>query len=184
MSDLKKINPTTILWLDMEMTGLRPTTDRIVEVAAIATDWDFNELGVLESGVRQDKTLLKDLFGQNQWAAARLAETQELIQLSLNSPAETEVENAFVEFVNAHTKNGDVALLAGNSIHQDRQFIRAWWPKLEARLHYRMLDVSAWKVVMQGKYGLDFPKKESHRALDDIRESIAELKFYLERAKW
>lgn len=184
MTDLKRINPTTILWLDMEMTGLRPTTDRIVEVAAIATDWDFNELGVLESGVRQDEKTLKGLFGQNAWAMDRPAETEELIRLSLKGPAESEVEGTFVDFVNTHTKNGEVALLAGNSIHQDRQFIRAWWPQLEARLHYRMLDVSAWKVVMQGKYGLEFTKKESHRALGDIRESIAELKFYLERAKW
>lgn len=179
MTDLKKVTPKTLLWLDMEMTGLRPATDRIVEVAAIATDWDFNVLGTYQSGVRQDKALLKELFNANPWAASRPAETEELIALSLKSPAEPDVEAATVDFVNRFASLNNVVLLAGNSIHQDRQFIRAWWPKLEARLHYRMLDVSAWKVVMQAKYGLEFPKKETHRALDDIQESIAELRFYL-----
>ncbi|HSW90953.1 MAG TPA: exonuclease domain-containing protein, partial [Candidatus Saccharimonadales bacterium] len=72
------------------------------------------------------------------------------------------------------------AVLAGNSIHQDRRFIRQWWPEVEALLHYRMFDVSSFKVWMQGKYGLEFEKKETHRALDDIDESIAELQYYLE----
>ena len=75
------------------------------------------------------------------------------------------------------------ALLAGNSIHMDRQFIRHWWPNVEKRLHYRMLDVSAWKVVMIGKYGIEYEKLEKHRALDDIRESIDELEFYLTKLR-
>jgi oligoribonuclease len=180
MTDLKKINPTTLLWLDMEMTGLRPATDRIVEVAAIVTDWDFKELGTFESGVRQDEQLLRDLFEENPWAAGRPEATEELMQLSLDSPPEPEVEAALVKFVDQYAK-GEPVLLAGNSIHQDRQFIRAWWLELEKRLHYRMLDVSAWKVVMQAKFDLEFPKKELHRALDDTRESIAELRSYLDR---
>ncbi|HKX73657.1 MAG TPA: oligoribonuclease [Candidatus Saccharimonadales bacterium] len=184
MADIKKTNPTILLWLDLEMTGLAPATDRIVEVAAIATDWDFTALGTYESGVRQDESQLKELFGANPWAAARPAETQEMIALSQRSPSEAEVQAAVVAFVNQYAGPGNVVLLAGNSIHQDRQFIRAWWPELEARLHYRMLDVSAWKVVMQAKYGLEFPKKETHRALDDIRESIDELKFYLEKGSF
>jgi oligoribonuclease len=183
VADLKRATPATILWLDMEMTGLRPAADRIVEVAAIATDWDFTQLGIFESGVRQDEQLLRDLFQQNQWAQGRPEETEELIRLSLDSPSEPEVEAAVVHFVNTYAQEGEVVLLAGNSIHQDRQFIRTWWPELEKRLHYRMLDVSAWKVVMQAKYGLEFSKKETHRALDDTRESIAELQFYLHKMR-
>ena len=73
--------------------------------------------------------------------------------------------------------------MGGNSIHQDRRFIRAEWKKLEKMLHYRMLDVSAWKVVMSAKFKRVFAKPENHRALDDIRGSIEELKFYLKKVK-
>jgi oligoribonuclease len=74
----------------------------------------------------------------------------------------------------------DPAILAGNSIHNDRNFIKQWWPQLDLKLHYRMLDVSSFKVLMQGKYGEQFEKKEVHRAFDDIQASIAELQHYLE----
>ena len=78
---------------------------------------------------------------------------------------------------------GDEVILAGNSIHQDRKFIDREWPEVSKRLHYRMLDVSAWKVVFEGKYGKRFTKREAHRALDDIRGSIEELRWYLEMIK-
>jgi oligoribonuclease len=179
MAELNKITPKKLLWVDLEMTGLDPTKDRIVEVAAIITDWDFNELAQFESGVGQDKDEVTKLFAANPWAVARSENTNALIELSVQSPPETEVQDSLLKLINEHFSPDEPALLAGNSIHQDRRFIEQWWPKLDARLHYRMLDVSAWKVVMIGKYGLEFPKKESHRALDDIRESIEELKLYL-----
>ena len=74
---------------------------------------------------------------------------------------------------------GDEVILAGNSIHQDRKFIDREWPRLAAKLHYRMLDVSAWKVYFEGAMGKKFMKREAHRALDDIQGSIDELKWYL-----
>lgn len=73
----------------------------------------------------------------------------------------------------------EMAVLAGNSIHADRGFIEFHWPGLTKLLHYRMLDVTSWKVVMQGKYGMEYTKKETHRAFDDIHESIEELQYYL-----
>jgi oligoribonuclease len=163
---------------------LDPQKDRIVEVAAIVTDWDFNELGRFESGVGQDQQEITALFAANAWASARPENTKELIDLSAGSPSEAEVEAQVLNFLDAHVAPGEIVLLAGNSIHCDRGFIKKWWPKLEARLHYRMLDVSAWKVVMQAKYGVTYTKKEAHRALDDIRESIEELQSYLEKAKF
>lgn len=179
MTDLKRLTPKFLLWLDMEMTGLKPATDRIVEVGVILTDWNFAELGQFESGVGQAEAELREKFAANPWATARPAETEELITLSLAAPAEAEVEQQVINLIDKIAGKDAIVLLAGNSIHQDRQFVRAWWPKLEQRLHYRMLDVSAFKVVMQAKYGLEFPKKETHRALGDIQESIAELQFYL-----
>ncbi len=72
------------------------------------------------------------------------------------------------------------AVLAGNSIYNDRKFVANWWPTLNLKLHYRMLDVSAWKIFMQGHYGVDFEKANAHRAFDDIQASISELQYYLE----
>lgn len=183
MTDQKKTTPTTILWVDLEMTGLDPAKDRIVEVAAIMTHWDFTELGRYESGVAQNEQELRALFEANAWAMARPENTNELIELSLASPSEQEVQAQLLAFINQHVPAGEVALLAGNSIHCDRGFIKQWWPQLDQRLHYRMLDVSAWKVVMQAKFGMEFTKKETHRALDDIKESIDELSYYLEAVR-
>jgi len=171
--------PTKMLWVDLEMTGLDPQNDRIVELAAIITDWNFNELDVLETGVRQDEEVIRHRFAANQWASARPQETLELVQNSLDGRPEKEVEDEVLLMLDKHFEPGEPVLLAGNSIHCDRGFIKQWWPQVEKRLHYRMLDVSAWKVVMQGKYGMEFPKAEAHRALGDIRESIAELRSYL-----
>ena len=92
-----------------------------------------------------------------------------------------DVEQKLLEFIDKWF--GKEVILAGNSIHQDRKFIDKEWPEVSKRLHYRMLDVSAWKVVMEGKYGKKFVKREAHRALDDIQGSIEELKWYLGGAK-
>ena len=180
---MKHVNPSKLLWVDLEMTGLEPTKDRIVEIAVIVTDWDFTELASFESGVRQNEREIRKLFADNPWTAAR-AETQGEIERSLKSPSEQDVEAEIIKLIDAHFAEGEPVILAGNSIHCDRGFIKQWWPEVEKRLHYRMLDVSAWKVVMQSKYRLMFNKKETHQALPDIRESIAELKFYLDRSKF
>jgi oligoribonuclease len=88
-----------------------------------------------------------------------------------------------LELIDQNFEKDTPVLLAGNSIHQDRRFIAANWPKLDARLHYRMLDVSAWKVVFEAKFKKRFAKPEEHLALSDIRGSIMELKYYLAKVK-
>ena len=180
MADLKRITPEKILWVDLEMTGLSPNKDHILEIAALVTDWDFNELGTFESGVGHDPTAVRILMDANPWAAEHADNTTALLKLSEDAAPEEMVAAKFEAFVGEHFGD-EPALLAGNSIHMDRQFIRQWWPNVEKRLHYRMLDVSAWKVVMIGKYGTEYEKLEKHRAMDDIRESIDELRFYLEK---
>jgi oligoribonuclease len=90
-----------------------------------------------------------------------------------------QVEKELIDLVQKHFGD-EPAVLAGNSIHNDRNFLKFWTPALDLKLHYRMLDVSAWKVVMQAKYGVKYEKKEVHRAFDDIQASIAELQHYLE----
>lgn len=170
-----------VLWIDLEMTGLDPMRDKIVEVAAVMTDWDFNELAVFESGVGQDEKTIKKQFNANEWAMNRPAETKELLDLSLHSPASKQIEKELVELVKTHFDTEKPVLLGGNSIHMDRRFIIQEWPELDKLLHYRMLDVSAWKVVFDGRFGKKFAKPENHRALEDIRGSIMELKYYLNK---
>ena len=101
----------------------------------------------------------------------------------LESVAEGEDEASVIDsiagLIDEHFKAP--AILAGNSIHQDRRFIRQWWPEIEKRLHYRMFDVSSFKVWMQGAHHTKYEKQKTHRATDDIRESISELKSYLDK---
>lgn len=167
-----------VLWIDLEMTGLDPIEDRILEVAAIATDWDFNEIATYEAVKKVGPNLMKKrMVGEfwDKYATVREA----LMAQNENGKNGRTVENELLEFIDAHLADGDKTILAGNSIHQDRKFIENEWPRLNARLHYRMLDVSAWKVVFEGKYKKKFAKPENHRALEDIRGSIQELKYYL-----
>lgn len=106
-----------------------------------------------------------------------------LIEQNKTATSSRTVENELLAFINEHFDADTPVLLAGNSIHQDRRFIVNEWPRLDAQLHYRMLDVTAWKVVFEGKFKKKFAKPEEHRALSDIRGSIMELKYYLEKVK-
>ena len=168
--------PTKLLWLDLEMTGLDTSKHAIVEVAAIVTDWDFNELATYEAVITQPEAVLE---ASNEFALQQHADSGLYEQVRTSGKVETEVINELVGIIKEQFKD-EPAVLAGNSIHADRAFIRAQWADVESLLHYRMLDVSSWKLVCLGKLGVpEFVKKETHRALDDIRESIAELQYYL-----
>lgn len=168
------------------MTGLDPVEDRILEVAAIVTSWDFTEIATYEAA----KKVGPNLFERRIKAAPdfwnKFPEVRNALTVQNNSAAAKNgrvVENELLEFIDEHFDADERIILAGNSIHQDRKFIENEWPRLNARLHYRMLDVSAWKVVFDGKYGKRFAKPEAHRALDDIRGSIEELKYYLGKVR-
>ena len=176
--------PKKILWMDLEMTGLDPVRDEILEVAAIATDWDFTEIANYEGVVRHDPAKLGKLLDRNAsfWNEHPEARRSLEEQNSLGKPL-SEVEQELLAFCDEYLADEPRILLGGNSIHQDRRFIDRWWPMLSKRLHYRMLDVSAWKVVFEGKYGKKFAKPEEHRALEDICGSIMELKYYLKKVK-
>ncbi len=171
-----------LLWIDLEMTGLEPEQDLILEVAALVTDWEFNELARYEAVVGHDVKSVKKLLDANPWWATEAASRDSLLKLIEDGKSEQQIQQELLALIHEHFDD-EPAVLAGNSIHQDRRFIRKHWSLIEARLHYRMLDVSSWKIVMEGKYGYEFEKKSVHRAMDDINESIAELKFYLTRLK-
>jgi len=174
MKDIKHDASTKLLWVDLEMTGLLPASDRILEIAAIVTDFDFTVLDTYESVIFQPADILA---GLNDWSRQTHTASGLLKRLQ-SGPSEQQVASEFAQFI-ARNFGDEPAVLAGNSIHQDRRFIAQWWPEVEQLLHYRMLDVSSWKIIMQGKYHKIFGKKETHIALDDIKESMAELQFYM-----
>lgn len=183
--------PKRLLWMDLEMTGLEPSEHRIVEVAAIVTDFKFKEVAQYQAFVKQPQSELNKMKNAPwyDWTGGvrklsgtvyDVAEKNGLFDsLKKYGKSSKQVENELVKFVSKHFDQR--AILAGNSIHQDRRFIRRYWQRLEKLLHYRMLDVSAWKVFIHGRFGLDWKKPDKHQALEDIRGSIAELKYYLEQ---
>lgn len=177
--------PKRILWVDMEMTGLDPVNDYPLEIAAIVTDWDFKEIATYEGVAHWCSKHLEERFDLNKsfWDGdGAAAKVQLMAQNKATDKTKAAVERELLEFLDEHFEEGPI-LLAGNSIHQDRKFIDEWFKKVSKRLHYRMLDVSAWKVVMEGKYKKKFAKPESHRALEDIRGSIEELRYYLTKMR-
>lgn len=176
MTDIRKITPTKLLWVDLEMTGLDPAKHVILEVAAEVTDFDFKTLASYEAVIAQPQSALADM---NEWAAAQHAASGLTERVRTKGRPEADVQHELVGFITAQFGD-EPAVLAGNSIHNDRNFIKRWWPAVDALLHYRMLDVSSFKVLMQGKYGVEYEKKDVHRAFDDIQASIAELQDYLE----
>ncbi len=175
----KKAIPTKLLWVDLEMTGLDPNEDVILEVAAEITDFDFKTLASYEAMVQQPKDIVVDRMQKNIWWKD-YPENRDAFIINLDKgKTSQQVEQELIALVQEQFGD-EPAVLAGNSIHNDRKFIASWWPQLDLKLHYRMLDVSSWKVFMQAKYGVEFEKKEVHRAFDDIQASIAELQHYLE----
>ena len=171
-----------LLWIDLEMTGLDPVEDRILEVAAIATDWDMNEIATYTAVKKVGPNLMKARMVGEFWDKYSSVRDALMAQNEDGKNGRT-VENELLEFIDEHFAAGDRILLAGNSIHQDRKFIENEWNRLDARLHYRMLDVSAWKIVFDGKYMKRFAKPEAHRALEDIRGSIEELTYYMGKVR-
>jgi len=169
-----------LVWMDLEMTGLDPDRDRIIEMATIITD---AELNIVSEGpvlaVYQEDDVLD---GMDEWNT-RTHTTSGLVERVRTSGIdETEAEELTLEFIRQYIPKNR-SPLCGNSICQDRRFLHRTMPRLESYLHYRNLDVSSIKeLVVRWRPGLSemFHKKNTHQALDDIRESIDELRFYRE----
>lgn len=165
-----------LIWLDMEMSGLDPETCMPLEVATIVTD---GELNVLAEGpnvvIWQPDEVLEamDEWNTNHHTSSGLVNSVRASQISLK-----QADEMTVAFLERWTEPG-MSPLCGNSIGQDRRFIRRYMPRLEQHLHYRMVDISSLKELVRRWYGLvPPPKQESHRALSDVHESIEELRFY------
>ncbi len=161
------------------MTGLEPLKDRIVEVAIEITDFNFKTIASFEAVINHPDSVVNAM---NPWAASQHNASGLTAKIRNSKISEQEAIKDIVELIKENFGE-EPAILAGNSIWNDRNFIRQWWPEVDSLLHYRMLDVSSLKILMQGKYGYVFEKDSSHRAFDDIQASIAELQDYINKLK-
>ncbi len=168
-----------LLWVDLEMTGLDVRHERIIEVACIVTDLEFNELHTYETVVKQDQ---KFIDGMDEWNKRTHGESGLTVKIPLGKDP-SQVEMDLMNIVDQYFDAEEKPVLAGNSISQDRLFIDEYMKTFASLLHYRMLDVTSWKILMSDKFNISYKKKNAHRALDDIRESIGELKHYLQFVK-
>ncbi len=175
----KNVIPKKLLWIDLEMTGLEPKDQRIIEVAVIVTDFDFKELETYEAVIHQSESVLE---GADPWVKENLAANGLFDQVRVSHLSEGEVETELMKLIMRHWHSEPV-IIAGSSIHQDRRFIRRYWPDLDKLLHYRMLDVTSIKIYIMGKHMQMMRKPDAHRALDDIRASINEFKNYIEQLR-
>ena len=172
--------PAPLVWIDMEMSGLDPGTCVILEVAVLVTDGDLNEIAEGPDIVVHQSDHVLDAM--DAWNTKHHGESGLTGRVKTSSVTVEEAEAAVLAFLAAHTAEGK-SPLAGNSVHQDRAFIDRYMPKLAAYLHYRNVDVSTVKELSKRWYP-DLPrfdKKQAHRALSDIRESVAELRYYREK---
>lgn len=166
------------IWLDMEMTGLEPKTDHILEIATIVTD---GQLNIIAEGpniaVFQDDSVLDKM---DEWCQKQHTKSGLVDKVKQSKITVDDAQKQTLDFIKEHVKP-NVSPMCGNTIYQDRRFLYEWMPELEAYFHYRNLDVSTIKELAK-IWAPDIykgvTKKGMHLALDDIKESIAELQYY------
>lgn len=173
-------NADNLCWLDMEMTGLYPETDRIIEVAMIITDSNLNVLAQSDVlVVHQSDELLN---GMDAWNTSTHGRTGLTERVRASTASEAEVEQNLLDFM-AQWLPEKTSPMCGNTIHQDRRFMVRYMPQLEAYFHYRNLDVSTLKELarrLNPELAKGVVKRCTHQALDDILESIEEMRYYRE----
>ena len=170
-----------LVWVDMEMSGLFPETDRILEIVMIVTDGDLN---IVAEGpvlvVHQEDAVLDRM---DAWNKGTHSKSGLIDKVKASTLTEAEVEIECLAFLKQHVKSS-ISPMCGNTIHQDRRFMNRYMPKLEAYFHYRNIDVSTIKELCkrwQPEVAKGFSKQQAHTALADIIESVEELRYYREK---
>jgi oligoribonuclease len=166
-----------IVWVDLEMSGLDINKDVILEMACIVTDKDLNIVAESEDLIiKQDDSILNSM---DEWCTKTHGSSGLTAAVKNSNISISQAEEQMTKFIQDYVPKG-VSPLAGNTIHMDKMFLNKYMPKFVNHLHYRLIDVSTIKELVKRWYPNEkiFLKKNTHRALDDIRESIDELKFY------
>ncbi|MEO0048271.1 MAG: hypothetical protein RLZZ410_1230 [Pseudomonadota bacterium] len=170
-----------LVWVDMEMSGLQPETDRILEIAMIVTDGDLN---IIAEGpvlvVHQEDVVLDRM---DAWNKGTHGKSGLIDKVKASTLTEADVEAQCIAFLKQHVK-ASISPMCGNTIHQDRRFMNKYMSKLESYFHYRNIDVSTIKELCkrwQPELAKGFVKKQAHTALADIIESVEELRYYREK---
>jgi len=171
-------DPNNLIWIDMEMTGLQPDSDRIIEIALLVTD---SQLATVATGpvlvVHQPDSVLEAM---DSWNRSTHKKSGLIDRVRASTLDEAAVERATLAFLSEHVP-ASTSPMCGNSICQDRRFLARWMPRLEAYFHYRNLDVSTLKELVrrwQPEAMKGLVKEGKHEALADILDSIEELKYY------
>lgn len=167
-----------LIWIDLEMTGLDPREDRIIEIATLVTDLNLEEKAV--GPVLAIKQPDWRLAAMDEWNKKTHGASGLIDRVRTSETGVAEAEQATISFLESWVKTG-ASPMCGNSIGQDRRFLDRYMPKLEAYFHYRNLDVSTVKMLASHwapEVARNFAKQGAHEALADIRESVAELKHY------
>ncbi len=171
---------TNLIWIDLEMTGLDVSNDYVIEIATIVTD---NNLNILAEGpvlaIHQSNSVLENM---DEWNTKQHGKSGLVDRVKASPVNEATAENLTLEFLREYVPEGK-SPMCGNSICQDRRFLYRWMPTLETYFHYRNLDVSTIKELAKHwkpEILKHFKKKSRHLALDDIQDSIEELRYYRE----
>jgi len=173
-------NQNNLIWLDMEMSGLLPDSDRILELAAVVTDADLNVLGESPVFVVHQSDAVLD--GMDAWNKGAHGRSGLIDKVKASTLTEADATLQMIEFLKKYVPVGK-SPMCGNSICQDRRFMARYMPELESYFHYRNLDVSVFKELARRwkpEIYSGFKKASRHEALADIYESIDELKYYRE----
>jgi oligoribonuclease len=174
-----KIEQNKLFWIDLEMTGLDVDKEVVIECAALITDYDFRILETYETVVNQPNTYIARM---DDWNREHHTKSGLVAKIPFGKTPD-QVEEDLINLMKRHwpdvDKKEDRPILAGSSIGQDRLFLNKYFHRFADNLHYRMLDVTSWKIIFNHKFDIKYQKTNAHRALDDIKESIEELKFYL-----